>query len=226
MRKMTEVVDLGKTVNVSTDSAISRSKRSIIATLCALAAVGACSIISASIVAFPEVDGWHHAARYTARFSFALFLIVFLVRPWHELWRSNATRWMMRNRRALGLAFATAHFIHLYALTRFRVGSEQIPNLGGQLIAGVTAYVLLTAMTVTSNDTAVRTLGPRAWKYLHTVGIYWIWFFFLEVYVTRIASGQLFYIPFALIALAALGLRITARVSRQARRAVARLAEN
>jgi sulfoxide reductase heme-binding subunit YedZ len=198
------------------DAVISRSNGPVIATLCGLAAVGACSIIATSLVAFPDgFEGWRYAARYTARFSFSVFLIVFLVRPWHELWRSSATRWMMEHRRALGLAFATAHFIHLYALTRFRVASEQMPSLGFPLIGGVAAYVLLTAMTATSNDAAVRALGPRAWKRLHTVGIYSIWFNFLEFYGMRIASGRTFFIPFALVALAALGLRIAARARRR-----------
>jgi DMSO/TMAO reductase YedYZ heme-binding membrane subunit len=142
-----------------------------------------------------------------------LFLIVFVVRPWFELWPTRATRQLMVNRRALGLAFATAHFIHLYALTRFRLASE-LPQPGPQLFAGVGSFVLLTAMTATSNDAAVRALGPRAWKRLHTVGIYWIWIFFLETYWTRIARGELFYVPFALAALAAVGLRIAARMRR------------
>jgi hypothetical protein len=73
---------------------------------------------------------------------------------------------------------------------------------------------LLTAITATSNDAAARALGPRASKRLHTVGIYWIWIFFLETYWTRIARGELFYVPFALAALAAVGLRIAARMRR------------
>jgi hypothetical protein len=78
-----------------------------------------------------------------------------------------------------------------------RVATE-LPDLGLQLIGGAAAYVLLTAMAATSNDAAVRALGPRAWKRLHTVGIYWIWFMFLETYAVRIARGQTFYMIFAL----------------------------
>jgi methionine sulfoxide reductase heme-binding subunit len=158
------------------------------------------------------MEGWLHAARYTARFSFVIFLAVFLSRPWHQLWPSRTTLWAVLHRRALGLAFATAHFIHLYALTRFRLESEQMPRLRLPLIGGVGAYVLLAAMAVTSNDASVRVLGTRNWKRLHTVGIYWIWFNFFEFYVARIVTGKPFFVPFALVAFAASSLRVAARV--------------
>jgi len=190
----------------------SRRTTRITVALCAVAAAGATCIIAVSIAGHPVLtEGWRHAARYTARFSFLIFLAVFVARPWHQLWPSQATRWAVLHRRALGLAFATAHLIHLYALTRFRVQSAQMPKPGVQLVGGVAAYVLLAAMAATSNDASVHVLGVRNWKRLHTVGIYWIWFFFLEVYVVRIAAGSLFFVPFALVAVAALLLRVGAR---------------
>jgi sulfoxide reductase heme-binding subunit YedZ len=199
---------------VSTDP---RSTTVITVALCAVAAAGASSIIAASIAEYSVLtEGWRHAARYTARFSFMIFLAVFVARPWHQLWPSQTTRWAVLHRHALGLAFATAHFIHLYALTRFRLESAQMPNLGVQLIGGFGAYVLLAAMAATSNDASVRVLGIRNWKRLHTVGIYWIWFIFLATYVARIAAGSLFFVPFALAALAALALRVAARVRARA----------
>ena len=78
-------------------------------------------------------------------------------------------------------------------------------------------------MTATSNDAAVRALGPRAWKRLHTVGIYWIWIVFVETYWRRIARGELFYVPFALAALAAVGLRMAARMRRASSQKSARI---
>jgi hypothetical protein len=61
-----------------------RSTTAIGAGLCGLAGAGAGSIIVASLAAHPELtDGWLHAARYTARCSFLLFMLVFVARPWH-----------------------------------------------------------------------------------------------------------------------------------------------
>jgi DMSO/TMAO reductase YedYZ heme-binding membrane subunit len=181
-------------------------------TLWALAAAGAIGIIAGSLAAYPDAsEGWLHAARYTARFAFLTFVPVFVARPWHQLWPSAASRWALRNRRSLGLAFAIAHFIHLYALTRFRVVIAEAPDVA-TLVVGGGAYVLLAAMVVTSNDAAVRALGARNWKRLHTVGIYWLWFVFFQSYAKRSASGQYSLLPFALVAFLALSIRIAARV--------------
>lgn len=201
-------------MNVAVVSPGTRRTTGIVVALCAAAAAGSSVIIAISVAGYPvPTEGWRHAARYTARFSFVIFLGVFVARPWHQLWPSNTTRWAVLHRRALGLAFATAHFIHFYALTRFQLTSGQMPNLGAaQLIGGVGAYLWLAAMAVTSNDASVRVLGPRNWERLHTAGIYWIWFMFLEIYVIRIAAGTLFFVPFSIAAIAALSLRVAARV--------------
>src|SRR5262245_53298540 len=118
--------------------------------LCGAAAAVATGVIIASLAAFPEAnDGWLHAARYTARVSFLFFVPVFYARAWHQLRPSAASRWAVRNRRYLGLAFATAHFVHLFALTRFNVVTDQVPNVV-TLVGGGGAYVFLTAMAATS----------------------------------------------------------------------------
>jgi DMSO/TMAO reductase YedYZ heme-binding membrane subunit len=205
-------------MDVLAPSAGRRSTTAIASALCALAVVGAGTIIATSVATYPDpTEGWRHAARYTARFSFVIFLAVFLSRPWHQLRPSRTTRWAVLHRRALGLAFATAHFIHLYALSRFRLETRQMPTFGLPLVGGIGAFVLLAAMAVTSNDASVRALGARNWKRLHTVGIYWIWGNFLEFYLIRIVAGRIFFVPFALVALAALSLRVAARVRRHRR---------
>jgi methionine sulfoxide reductase heme-binding subunit len=184
--------------------------------ICGAVAAAATGVILTSLAMFPEAkDGWLHAARYTARLSFLVFLPVFLARPLHQLSPSAATRWAVRNRRYLGLAFATAHFVHLFALTRFNVVTDQVPDMV-TLIGGGGAYVFLTAMTLTSNDAAVRTLGARNWKRLHTVGLFWLWGVFTFSYFGRVAEGMLFFIPFFAAALASLALRLYVRFTRRA----------
>ena len=53
-------------------------------------------------------------------------------------------------------------------------------------------------------------LGARNWTRLHTVGVYWIWFFFVESYVNRIAAGRLFFVPSVAAAVAELTLHVAA----------------
>jgi len=180
-------------------------------TLVALAALGAGAVVVSALASRADPDeGWLRAAQLTARFSFALFMLVFVARPWHQLWPSGATRWAMRRRRALGLAFAAAHFIHLFALTRFRVETDQPPNLG-QIVVGGGAYLMLVAMVATSNDAAVRRLGRGNWQRLHRVGLWWIWFVFFQAYLGRAIRGDRFFVPLALVAVAGVVLRIAAR---------------
>jgi sulfoxide reductase heme-binding subunit YedZ len=190
--------------------------------LCGGAALVATAVILGSLAAFPGAsDGWQHAARYTARFSFLVFVPVFYVRAWHQLRPSAASRWALRNRRYLGLSFATAHFIHLFALTRFNVVTDQVPNVV-TLVGGGGAYVFLTAMAATSNDWSVRTLGARNWKRLHTVGIFWLWFVFTQSYAGRVfGNGDLFFVPFLALALAGLALRLYVRFGLRRSRAAA-----
>jgi len=185
--------------------------------LCALAAVGAGAIVAGSLASHPDgTEGWLHAARYSARFSFVLFMLVFVARPWHQLRPSRTTRWAVRHRRALGLAFATAHFIHLYALTRFNLAAESTPDAVA-LVFGGAGYVLLAAMVATSNDAAVRRLGARNWKRLHTTGMFWLWFIFFQSYAGRLAAGQRLFAVFVLAALGGLALRIVVRGRRPRR---------
>ncbi|MEB2343724.1 MAG: hypothetical protein OZ948_03190 [Deltaproteobacteria bacterium] len=156
-----------------------------------------------------ELESRVLAARYTARFAFLLFLPVYVASSWHRLARSAASRWALAHRRALGLGFASAHTVHLAALLAVVRASGDAPDLA-TLAGGGGAYAMTFAMAATSSDAAVRRLG-RHWKTLHRVGMHWLWFVFAFSYAGRVASGQLFFVPFLAAALGGLGLRIAAR---------------
>jgi DMSO/TMAO reductase YedYZ heme-binding membrane subunit len=154
--------------------------------------------------------------RVSARASFAIFLLVFVARPARFFWPGAFTRWLMRNRRQLGVSFAIAHFLHLgdIALLALLLGDgfelQPVTLYGGGL-----AYVLLAAMTATSFDRSARWLGPRRWKLLHRAGLYWLWFIFAQSY-TFGALEKPGSVPFALAVWGALALRIAAWRARRA----------
>lgn len=125
------------------------------------------------------------AARYTARLSFSLFLIVFLVAPAVRVIGGSWLRTALRERRGLGLAFAAAHFTHLAALISALLALGEPPALLTVVFGGF-GYVLLAAMALTSTDGAVRRLGPRTWRRLHSVGLYYLWFIFTYTYFGRV----------------------------------------
>ena len=130
----------------------------------------------------------------------------------------------MRQRRALGLAFATAHTIHLGALVTFHLLAGEVPKLLS-LIVGGGAYAAMFAMVVTSNDASVRRLG-RNWVRLHKVGIYWLWLVFTFSYAGRAFGGRPGFATFFGLLVAALGVRVVAARARSRGRVAPALASS
>jgi DMSO/TMAO reductase YedYZ heme-binding membrane subunit len=187
--------------------------------LCAAAFLLAAGALAFGLASASAPDErWQHAARYTARVAFLLFLLPYTASAWHRLAPSAASRFVLRRRRSSGLAFATAHTVHFAALVTYQVTVGKWPE-PLTLVVGGGAFLVMWAMAATSHDAAVRRLGAR-WRQLHRVGIHWLWFVFAFTYAGRVAAGQLFFLPFLAAALGGLGLRVAARRAR-ARRASA-----
>lgn len=160
-------------------------------------------------------NGWQLAARYTARVAFPPFLAVFVASAWQRLAPGPVPRWLVRHRRALGLAFATMFTVHLVCLTGFSLASDTTPD-ATTLLGGGGAFVAMYALVLTSTDGAVRRLGATRWRRLHTFGVYYLWFIFTFSYVGRVAGGQTFFVAFVLACFLGLLVRIVGR--RRARR--------
>jgi len=139
-----------------------------------------------------EADSWQLAARYTARTGAAFFLIVFLIGPLSSSSLAPGIGFLTGNRRAWGLAFATAHFIHLGFLTSYFVITGETPPLLTLVIGGA-GYTVLLMMTLTANDWSQRVLG-RGWSALHTGGLFYIWFVFAASYGVRLTDPERFWI--------------------------------
>jgi methionine sulfoxide reductase heme-binding subunit len=184
----------------------------------------AVAIADALIVGLPlAMLGWTPdalllGARYTARFSFLWFLMVFVSRPLATMWPGPATRWMLRRQRHLGLTFALAHFIHLGALAEFvRVSGR--PANPVTVIVGGFGYVMLALMAATSNDASVRRLGAN-WKRIHRFGMYYLLFVFVATYLTRFTMRKApeplgIYVGLLTLAVCAVGIRVVAMRSRR-----------
>lgn len=168
--------------------------------------------LQAAFFAFAGTDeaGLRYAVRVSVRVSFALFLLAYLAAPARRLWPNGATRWLLRNRRHLGVSFAVAHFLHLFdiALLGLLLGDGFVVE-PATLYGGGLAYVLLAGMAATSFDRTARWLGPQRWRWLHRAGLHWLWFIFAQNW-TFSAFQSPVYIPFALATWGALGVRIAA----------------
>lgn len=156
----------------------------------------------------PNDEMWSRAARYTVRVSFPLFLIAFSASSLLRLWPSDAMRWFVRNRRGLGLAFATAHGVHAAVVIWIFVQLGELPNTL-TLVFGGAGFLAIAVMAATSNDWSVRALGPRAWTRLHTVLIFYIAFVFFADYVKRLPIAP----ESSVLGLIGLAFAITLRIA-------------
>lgn len=178
---------------------------------CALAAVVALVAVVVGLGRGEDAaGGWQLAARYTARLAFPVFLAAFVASPWHRLRPGPASRWLLRHRRAVGLAFATIFAAHTVSLVTFNVLKGTVPP-PTVLVVGGGALVAVALMAATSNDAAVRRLGASNWGRLHRFAMWWLWFVFTFTYAGRLGREPGVFVLFALACVAALGLRVAGR---------------
>lgn len=124
-------------------------------------------------------DNLNIVLRLTARLSFMIYLVIFVARPLRQLIITGTTRWLLRERRSLGIAFATMHSIHL-GLIAYRYNT--IPDIDFQAsgsVPGMLAYTFIYLMLITSFDAPTRALGPKLWRLLHKTGLYFIGLIFV-----------------------------------------------
>ena len=114
----------------------------------------------------------------TARVAFMIFLVIFIARPLRQLLPNDLTKWLLRERRSIGIAFAAVHTVHLGLIfTRLDVASLLDRPLIGTAV-GATAYLLMYLMLLTSFNAPASRIGPRNWRRLHKTGLYFIGFVF------------------------------------------------
>ena len=103
-------------------------------------------------------------------------------------------RWLLRNRKVLGLCFAAAMGWQLvfivWLVTVYRDYYVAEVYVLRDVIEGVVGYLFLIAMTLTSFRFGRQHLAPKRWKLLHKSGIYFLWAYAFSVY-----WWALFYYP-------------------------------
>ena len=148
--------------------------------------------------------------RWTARVSVTAFLLAFSARPLRQIWSSELSGWLLRNRRYLGVSFAVAHFTHLVALIGigmffpqpFRSELDALTLVGGGF-----CYVLIALMALTSTDRTAAWVSRKNWRRLHTLGMYTIWIIFVQSYVPRAIIEDMSYAPVSVALFAVAGVR-------------------
>jgi hypothetical protein len=87
--------------------------------------------------------------------------------------------WALRNRRNLGLCFASGMgwqlFFIIWMMTGYWSYYVEDVYLFSDIVVQVPGYLFLFAMTLTSFRGPRRRINPRHWKWLHKIGIYFLW---------------------------------------------------
>jgi sulfoxide reductase heme-binding subunit YedZ len=159
---------------------------------------------------FHSARGMEFIVLRSVRCALPCFLVAFAASSLASLWPSRFTRWLLANRRYIGLAFAFGMGWHLtfvaYSIWRF----------GNRLNATITTLDLigfgfLLLMTLTSFRWFARRLTLADWRRLHKAGAYAIWLLATYIYLSNVRGGgdALHYALLAAL-LAAWALRVAA----------------
>jgi hypothetical protein len=160
-------------------------------------------------------EGVGQAVRYTARWSFLFFWLSYTGGAMAILF-GPAFAGLARRARALGLAFATALQVHIGLVVWLGVVIGQIPLQGSVLWFFLVALFFTWWLVLLSFGIGMRNLG-RLWRPLLFVGTTYILIAFgldfVQGALDRNTQHWLYaaaYVPFALLSLIAIPLRLAA----------------
>jgi hypothetical protein len=144
------------------------------------------------------------ALQLTARFSFLLFWLAYAGGGLVVLF-GPALQPLERHGRDFGLAFATAHLVHV-GLVVWLCWIGATPGLD-VFVFFVPPLAVLYILALFSIPTLQRALGRTLWRVLRTVGMTYIAYAFAHDFVTAPFSGNathiVMYVPFAILNIAA-----------------------
>ena len=167
-------------------------------------------LVTLAILDITEKETVSVLIRSSAKFSFILFMSAFTASSLHHYVKSRFTKWLLVNRRYIGVSFAISHYIHLFMLIlmTIHINFNVFEDRGlFRTAVGATAYAFITLMTLTSFDKTRDLFGSSNWKRIHTIGGYLLWVIFAKSYVLEMTNPLR--IAFASIAVLVFLLRIS-----------------
>ena len=159
------------------------------------------------------------ALRATARLSFVYFIVAFVASPLARVWPGPVARWLVRRRRAFGVAFAGSMSVHVGCILRlyWLYAPERPPMVtDADFAIGIPGLVLVALMAVTSLVAVRRRMAPAHWRRLHGTGIYVVWSIFFLCLVDSVSRKETdhpvaAYLVFIAVLLGAMALRLASR---------------
>ena len=150
------------------------------------APVSAAMIVAMTVKDLSSGPGVSSMIQLSVRCSVPWLYIAFAASSLQVLFPGHFSRWLLRNRKYIGLCFAAAMaWQGLFILWMVTVHTDYYVNevyVLRDAIEGVVGYAFLLAMTLTSFPKGRRLLKPKQWRILHLSGIYFLWAYAFSVY--------------------------------------------
>jgi hypothetical protein len=171
-----------------------------------------------------SAEGVSAMIQSSVRWSVPWLFLAFGASSLQALLPGNTARWLLRNRRIIGLCFATgmawqvSFIIWLVTVhTDYYVNEVYVLR---DVIEGLLGYLFVILMTITSFQRGRKLLTPRPkqWKWLHMTGIYFLWAYAFSTYwyaVFYYDNPDSLHYFFYVMGAAALSVRIAAWVKKQ-----------
>ncbi len=173
-------------------------------------ALSVVNVLGLSRADFHSLRGMSPVILLSVRCALPLFLVAFTASSLAALWRGTYSRWLLANRRYIGLAFAFGMIWHLTFV------AYAIRTFGNPLNAKATAldligFAFLLLLTLTSFRPFARHMSRANWRRLHKAGVYAIWLVASAIYFHGVREGwSLYYNAAFAVLMAAWVLRVAA----------------
>lgn len=179
-----------------------------------------------------SVDTLASLLRSTGRYTFVLYLAIFLASPVHYLMQRKETAMWLRVRGGLGLFLAGNVLVHLGLIFTIFYVSAEPPQPKEVVIGGTVAMILVGLMALTSFKSVTDRLAKPIVKGIHQAGAGYLLFvvFFYDIVVSiftkqpaglYIALATLYYVALMLKGYVFLKKRKAHSIAKQANPAAA-----
>lgn len=159
-----------------------------------------------------NTTGIASALRLTARWSFLLFFLAYVGGAAFSLFGPTFA-FLAQRQRQFGLSFAAAHLVHIgLALWLYGISAQQPLSDLATLKFSVGAICIYT-LALYSVDTIRRLIRPGLWRVIRVIALEYIAYLFLVDFTWPLRVKFQFpiaYVPFAIMIMSGIGLRITA----------------
>jgi hypothetical protein len=136
-------------------------------------------VVAMATTDLSSATGVSSLIQLSVRCSVPWLYLAFAASSIHMLLSNEFSRWLLRNRRVIGLCFAAGMawqltFILWMLTSHWGYYMDEV-YLFADLAVQIPGYVFLIAMAVTSYMPVRRRLSREQWRTLHKGGIYFLW---------------------------------------------------